>query len=180
MFPARLCHNRFPRSAIFKQFIKRNFSNIPPQSIEDEKHLQSTSTKSSPMTESQYLKSLNIEEPFHPDLWRYPDPSQDKGDHMIAPDYPRFETFDSYQTRSPYQKWDDPQMRRNFGEALPEHYDILSVQCFDVETSYSLRYMLLAVTCFFGSMFGIIQIINAIDDPKWRTLAVRKDGIIGF
>lgn len=175
MFSARLRHNsRLPRLDICKQFTKRSLANTPSKATDGDMNLQSDSTsKSARMTESQYLKSLNIEEPFHPDLWRYPDASQDKGDHMIAPDYPRFDTFDSYQTRSPYQKWDDPQMRRNFGEALPEHFDILSVQCFDVETSYSLRYMLLGVTCFFGSMFGIIQIINAIDDPKWRTLAVR-------
>lgn len=84
------------------------------------------------------------------------------------PDYPEV-PFQSYQNRDPYGKYTDPQSRRNFGEPVHERFDVLGTQSFDVETTYSIRYMLTGVAIAGGTFIGAVQLLNYLDDQDgWR------------
>lgn len=79
-------------------------------------------------------------EPFylHPHWYRFPRSSDDS--RGIKPDYPDLSIEKhSYQHRDPYARYDDQQFRRNFNEVLPEEYDILAMNSFDVEKTFSMR-----------------------------------------
>lgn len=81
-------------------------------------------------------------EPFylHPHWYRFPRSSDDS--RGIRPDYPDLSLEKhSYQHRDPYVCYDDQQFRRNFNEVLPEEYDILAMNSFDVEKTFSMRYL---------------------------------------
>jgi len=113
------------------------------------------------------------EEYLHPDWYRTPQKSD--GPRCIAPDYPDT-PFQSYQTRSPYNKYYDQQRRRDFGELVNERYDILGAQNFDVETTYSMRYMLTSVGIATGLVIAVIQVLNYIDDKEgWRRDAAPRE-----
>lgn len=101
-----------------------------------------------------------------PDWYR--DPKESDGPRCIKPDYPDV-PFTSYQNRDPYQKFTDQQRRRNFGEPVNEQFDILTTQSFDVESTYSMRYMLTGVAIAGATFYGAIQLLNMVDDKDgWR------------
>lgn len=101
-------------------------------------------------------------------------PQKSDGPRCIDPSYPN-PPFASYQTKNPFKRYDDPQLRRNFNDPLHENYEILTVQNFDVETTYSLRYMLTGVAIGAASFIGIIQLANYFDEPNgWRRNVVDK------
>lgn len=79
-------------------------------------------------------------EPYYlnPHWYRFPQSSD--GHRSIRPDYPDLPLDKhSYQHRDPYARYDDQQFRRNFNETLPEEYDILAMNSFDVEKTFSMR-----------------------------------------
>lgn len=82
--------------------------------------------------------------PLHPDWYHLP-----TGESDIDPSYPRDIPFHSYQTR-PYERGN--QLRRRWGEPVHEEYEVLSVQSFDVETTYSIPYMLTGCLGFIGTV----------------------------
>lgn len=114
------------------------------------------------------------EEPFlNPDWFRPPQESD--GPRCIAPDYPDV-PYQSLQARSPYAQWSDPQLRRNLGEPVQEQYDALSTQSFDIEPTYSIRYMLTGLALAAGTFAGLVQLINLFDDKNgWRRDVAERD-----
>lgn len=111
-----------------------------------------------------------------PDWFRTPQESD--GPRGINPDYPET-PYISHQARSPYQAYDDSQLKRNFGETLNEDYDVLTSQSFDIETTYSMRYMLTGVAVAGATVFGAVQFINLFDDKNgWRRPTVLNCGCI--
>lgn len=118
--------------------------------------------------------TTQIDEPFlNPDWYRTPQASD--GPRCIAPDYPETE-YRSYQLRDPYKKYTgDQQLRTEYGEPLDENCDILSAQSFDVETTYSIRYMLTSLAVAGAVFVGAVKFLQLFDHPDgWRTNAVPR------
>jgi len=113
---------------------------------------------------------------IHPDWYRYPQKTDDP--RQITPGYPDL-PFESYQNRDPYKHYDDQQYRRNFGEPLPEDYDILNVSCFDIENTFSIRYMLTGIFIAGATFYGVVQFISLFNEwsLSWRLNAAPSEGI---
>lgn len=110
---------------------------------------------------------------LHPDWFRTP--LKTDGPRCIAPDYPET-PFQSYQARDPYKKYDDQQRRRDFNEPVNERFDMLSAQSFDIEQTYSMRYMLSSLGIAAGVTYAVIQAIQSFDEKEgWRTYAVPRE-----
>lgn len=90
---------------------------------------------------------------MHPDWYRTPRADDDP--RMIG-DYPDVPA-ESYQLRSPYNTYFDQQGRRNFGEAMPEDYEPLTMWSFDHETSYGRWFILGGMGALFGSIFVLYR-----------------------
>lgn len=110
---------------------------------------------------------------LNPDWYR--DPKESDGPRCIMPDYPDV-PFASYQNRDPYGQYTDKQGRRNYGEPVNEQFDILTTQSFDMETTYSMRYMLTGVAIAGATFYGAIQLLNMVDDKDgWRRDAAARE-----
>lgn len=137
--------------------LQRHFVSLPTSTPEQKVE------KSEEIAEDPYL---------NPDWFRTPQASD--GSRCIAPDYPNT-PYDSYQNRNPHARYYDQQRRRNFNEPVNERFDVLSAQSFDVESTYSMRYMLSGVGIAAAVLFGIIQTIQYFDEPEgWRKNVVPR------
>lgn len=149
LFSTRLCRPSIPS----RHLASLSASNAAP--------------KSAPAEDAEEETYLN------PDWFRNPKASD--GPRCIAPDYPDT-PYASYQTRSPYAQYYDQQRRRSFNEPVNERFDVLSAQSFDVETTYSMRYMLGGVGIAAAVVFGAVQAIQYFDEPEgWRKNVVPRD-----
>ncbi len=120
-------------------------------------------------------KQENREDDFYlnPDWYRTPQESD--GPRCIMPGYPE-PPYKSYQARDAYGTFTNQQERRNFGEPVHELYDVLGQDNFDIEQTYSIRYMLTGVGIAAATLFGTVQLIGLFDDKDgWRRNVVDRE-----
>ncbi|PJF18042.1 NADH dehydrogenase [ubiquinone] 1 beta subcomplex subunit 8, mitochondrial [Paramicrosporidium saccamoebae] len=98
---------------------------------------------------------------MHPDWYRWP---QAEDDPRMIGDYPNVPA-ESQQLRDPYATYFDQQNRRNFGEAMPEDYEPLTMWSFDHETTYGVSWVLGGLGGFFGGMFLVHHWLSRYESP---------------
>lgn len=101
--------------------------------------------------------------------------ARDIGPYPLSPTASN-DLHESYQLRPPdLPEYFDRQGRRRFGETVPEEAEIQGMWNVDVETNYSVVYMLGGVVVFFGSLGGLMYLSSTIHDPfkSFRLQAVR-------
>jgi len=101
---------------------------------------------------------------IHPDWYRWPHPDDDP--RMIG-SYPET-PITSYQTRDPHVAWDDPNTRRNYGETIPEDFEVMSPWSFDQEHTFGAAYILLGFGSFFATMYGLHRLFSLIPNPYYE------------
>ncbi|KAK9448210.1 uncharacterized protein V1518DRAFT_419985 [Limtongia smithiae] len=87
-------------------------------------------------------------------------PSHD-GDDRLAGDYPEFPVIFN-QKRDPYVKYDDQQLRRNFGDPLHEDDDVLNMWSPDVHDYVSNGTAGRYIATFFGIIAGAGYLLSFI------------------
>ena len=117
-------------------------------------------------------KSVRI---MHPDWYRVPDAEDDP--RMIGnyPDVPA----ESYQLRDPHGQYFDVQNRRNFGEPLPEEFELLSQWSFDHETQFGLVWILGSIGGLFGGYFLLHWLVSYVPSPFSGLTAPRELPTVG-
>jgi hypothetical protein len=62
----------------------------------------------------------------------------------------------------------DPQQRRQYGEPLPEFFEMFSTQNMDVETSYSPAFMIASFFSAGAVVYGLYQLGQYLDPTPWH------------
>ncbi|XP_056636758.1 NADH dehydrogenase [ubiquinone] 1 beta subcomplex subunit 8, mitochondrial [Diorhabda carinulata] len=96
---------------------------------------------------------------LHPSEYEpYPDDGQGCGDYPKLP-------MQSIESRDPFYPWDNPELKRNFGETLHAEYDLLREDRYDVSVKLR-RPMWFLWAQFLGVMFGTFGIYYLLENVK--------------
>lgn len=79
--------------------------------------------------------------------------------------------------RDPYEKWWDPQERRNYNEPLHEDNDILGVFSTEPYTHFSIGWGWVLMGSFVGAVVGLCSVVSIYYPDKGSTPRTYPDGL---